>query len=100
MANDKGDNEMIPEWMLCTDLLEFTLHLRKTSARRPSDVGCATSHCLKWGHVPPKEVGRIAQHVAEEAGRKEGKDGRIPRPINMKYTFAYIIIMKYTFLQL
>ena len=29
VANDKGDNEMIPG--LCTDLLVFALQLRKTS---------------------------------------------------------------------
>ena len=34
---NKGDNEMILG--LCTDLLEFALQLRKTSARRPSDEG-------------------------------------------------------------
>ena len=40
VANDKGDNEMIPG--LCTNLLALALWLRKTpgnSAGRPSDEG-------------------------------------------------------------
>jgi hypothetical protein len=40
VANDMGDNEMILG--LCTDLLAFSLQLRKTpetSARRPTDKG-------------------------------------------------------------
>ena len=32
---------------LCTDIMEFTLRLRKISAWGPSDEGCTTSHCLK-----------------------------------------------------
>jgi hypothetical protein len=35
-VNDEGYNEMVPE--LFTDLLEFTLWLKKTTARRPSAV--------------------------------------------------------------
>ena len=58
---------------LCTDLLAFTLQLRKTSARRPSDDGSATSHRLNWGSLPPIEVGRIAQHVRKGEDRKEVK---------------------------
>jgi hypothetical protein len=31
-------------------------------------------HPLKWGPLPPNDIGRIAYHVSEE-GRQEGKDG-------------------------
>jgi hypothetical protein len=41
---------------------------------KPSDEGCATSHRLKWGPFPSNEVGRIAKHVRDGEGRKEGKD--------------------------
>ena len=33
---------------LCPNLLEFTLPLRKTPAKRQSDVGCVTGHRLKY----------------------------------------------------
>ena len=40
--------------------------LRKTSARRSSDEVYVTSHFLKWGSLPPDEVGR-----REKEGKKE-----------------------------
>jgi hypothetical protein len=52
-ANDEGDNETIPG--LCTELLEFTLGLRKSpdkSTRRPSDEGYVTGHRFKWRPAP------------------------------------------------
>ena len=67
-ANDKGHNDR----KLCTDLLEFILQLRKSSARRPFNEGCETSHVLKWGPLP-SNVGRITQHAREGEGRKKGK---------------------------
>ena len=75
VANDKGDNEMIPG--LCTDLLAFALQLSKTpeNLRRKFDEGTVRRHCLKWGPFPPNEVSRIAQHVRKGEGRKGGKDG-------------------------
>ena len=36
--------------------------------------GCANGCCLKWGPLPPNEVGRFAQHVRKEVGKKEGND--------------------------
>ena len=66
-VNDKGDNEM--KMGLCIDLSAFTLRLRKMrkpSARRPSDEGCAINHRLKSGPLPPNDVGKIAQHVRGE----------------------------------
>ena len=72
VANDKDDNEMIPG--LCSDLLAFSLQLRKTSARRPS-MNTATSYRLKCLPFPPNEVGRITQHVRRGEGSKEGKGG-------------------------
>ena len=32
-------------------------------AKRPSNIGCATGHCLKWGPLPPNGSGKIAQKV-------------------------------------
>ena len=49
--------------------MAFTLQLWKTSDRRQSDEGCATSHRLKWSPLPPNDVCRILQHVREEKGR-------------------------------
>ena len=66
-ANDIGDNEMIPG--VCTNILKFNPQLRKTP--ETIDKGIATSHLLKWGPLPPKEVGRIACHV-----RKDRRKGR------------------------
>ena len=39
------------------------------------DEGCVIIHLLKWGPLPPNEIGRIAQHVSNGKGGKEGKDG-------------------------
>jgi hypothetical protein len=36
----------------------------------------ATSNFLSWGLIPPNDTGRIAQHVKEEKGRKERKEGK------------------------
>ena len=64
---------MIPG--LWTDLLAFTLQLRKTPARGQAvDNGCVTSRRLKRCPLLPNEVGRIAQHSRKEEGRKEGKN--------------------------
>ena len=43
--------------------------------QQPSHDGCATSHRLKWGPLPPKGVRTIAQHIKEREGRKIGKEG-------------------------
>ena len=37
-------------------------------------MGCAKSRCLKWGPLPPNGISRIAQHVGNGEGGKEGKD--------------------------
>ena len=60
---------MIPG--LCTDLLTFNLRLRKTSARRPTDESCSTTHCLKWGPLQENDVCRSEKHVRKgEVGEK------------------------------
>ena len=64
-------NEIIAGVGLCTNLLAFNFKQRKTSARRSSDKGCATSHCLKWGHLPPNYIVRISQHIRKGERRKE-----------------------------
>jgi hypothetical protein len=63
LTDYEGGNEM------CTYLLAFTL------ARTPSNESFTTSHRARRGPLPPNEVDRIAQHVREGEGRKEGKDG-------------------------
>ena len=45
---------------------------QKISARRSSDEGCGISHRLKWDHLSPNDVVRIAQYVREEEERLEG----------------------------
>ena len=67
-ANDNGDNEMMPGAV--HELLAFTVWLRKTSAKRPSDEGCANSHRLKWSPLPPNDVGSISERAREGEGRK------------------------------
>ena len=57
------------------DFLAFTLRMRKTSIRRPSEEGFATSHRLKWGTLLPNDAVKIAQHVTAGEGRKSGKGG-------------------------
>ena len=49
--------------------------LRKTSARRSCDEGCATRYRLKWGPLPANEVDSIAQHVRRGDGWKEERNG-------------------------
>ena len=66
-------------WMLC--LLTFTLGLRKTSARRQSDEGCATSQGLKWGPLPPNYIGRTTQPFREGGGRRKGWRGLVTRKV-------------------
>ena len=46
---------------LWTDLLAFTLRLRKITESNRKE----TSHRLKWDPLPPNEVGGIAQQVRE-----------------------------------
>ena len=57
-------------WGLCTDLLVFTLKLRKTLARRPSDGGAVQPVIVSnEGPLPPNQVGRIAQYLRKGEGR-------------------------------
>ena len=68
IGNDKGDN--------FTDLLAFILRFRKTVeiwVSRMSDEICRISHHLKWGPLPPNDIGRIAQQTRE--GNKRIKWG-------------------------
>ena len=75
-AND-NDDEM-KSGAVHRELLAFTLRLRKprkTSARRQSDEGSASSHHLKWGPLPQNYLGRIPQYIRDGEGRKEENDG-------------------------
>ena len=40
-----------------------------------SDEGHMTSQHLKWGPLPPNDVGKIAQYFRKGEGRNDGKDG-------------------------
>ena len=66
--SDKGDNVLNTGDVHRSP--EFSLRLRKTLARKPSDEGCATSHGLKWGPLLPNDIGRFIQNS------KEGKEGK------------------------
>ena len=58
-------------WGLYTDLLAFTLRLRKTPARRQS---LGNSHPLKWGPFSLDDgIPIFAQHILEEESRKRGR---------------------------
>ena len=57
-TNDTCDNDMITEAVhrspdICLTAEE---NLPKTSARKPSDKGCATSHRFKWDPLLPNEA--------------------------------------------
>ena len=43
---------------------------------RPSDEGCATSHRLKQGPLPPNEVARIVGYRNHEGKKNERKKGQ------------------------
>ena len=74
VANDKGDNEMILG--LCTDLLEFALQLRKTSASRPSmKVVLPVIPSNEVPYLKMRSVCMIAQHIRKGEGRKQGTGG-------------------------
>jgi hypothetical protein len=47
---------------MCSIYLTAEKKPRKTSARILHE-NCTTSHHLKWGHLPPNEVARIAQNI-------------------------------------
>ena len=75
--NDKGDNEMMIPGAV-QNLLAVTLRLRKSPeklSKETVDEDSETIHRLKWGPLPPNEVGRIAQHVKKGKGRKKERAG-------------------------
>ena len=63
------------------------------------DLGCATSHRLKWGSLPPNEVGRIAQHVRKGEGRKNGVKSGLTQPpqtgMDFKFNICVTSILRY-----
>ena len=65
LANDKGDNEMIPRAAHISPGICFT-------PEKIVDEGCATSQRYKWGPLLINEVGRIAQYIRNGKKRKEG----------------------------
>ena len=71
VANNNGDNEMIPE--PCTDLMAFALKLRKISARRPSDEGAGRPVIASNGipFLQMRSVGSHSMSGREKEGNKE-----------------------------
>ena len=67
VSNDKGDNEIIPGAVHRS--LAFDLQLRKRLENLTYVTFDATSYRLKWGPLPPNEIGRIAQHVRRKKER-------------------------------
>ena len=69
LANDKE----IMKWYqgLCTDLLGFTLQMRKTPENHRRRRLCySVYHRLKCGSLPPN-TGKISQHVRKGEGRND-----------------------------
>ena len=67
LANDKGDNEMIPRAAHISPGICFT-------PEKIVDEGCATSQRYKWGPLLINEVGRISQQVQKGEGREKEED--------------------------
>ena len=74
---NKGDNEMTPRAVHRSPGIYFTAEENpgKPQLGETVDEGSANSHILKWGPLPPNEVGRITQHIRNGRGRKEGRCG-------------------------
>ena len=74
-ANGKGDNEMIPGTVHRSHGIYLTA---EGNSGKPlledHHEGCATSHRLKWGPLPPNDVSRTTQHVSKREGRKKLND--------------------------
>jgi hypothetical protein len=65
LANDKGNNEKIPGAVHRYPGIHFIAEEIPVIPQL-GDYGrrLATSHCLKWGEIPPNEVGRIAHSTS------------------------------------
>ena len=59
--------------MLCTDLLEFALQLRKTPDRRPSDEG-AVRPVIASNGVPFLQMRSVGSHSSSDREREGKKD--------------------------
>ena len=73
VANDKGHNEITLG--LCTDLLAFTLQLRKTSARGLFGEG-AVRPVIASNGVPFLKMRSVGSHITSGRKRKELRKGR------------------------
>ena len=71
VANDKGDNEMVPGAVHRSPGICLTAE-ENSGKPQAGDLlmkGCADKHRLKWGPFPLNEVGMFAQHVRKGEGR-------------------------------
>jgi hypothetical protein len=101
---NKCDNEIIPGAIhrsrgVYLTVEEFILQLRKTPENlsyETVDQDSATSHSFKWDLLPPNEVVRIAQHVRNGEGSKEGKDGNHQFHITLSRKLKQAIIQTIT----
>jgi hypothetical protein len=74
-AKDNG-NEVKPMTVHRSSVIYLWLRKAwKSSIWRPSEEGCVTNPCFKWGPLPPNDVSRNAQHFRKGEGRREGKYG-------------------------
>ena len=89
VANDKDDNEIIPEAFHRSPGIRLTAEENSGKLQLgDSDMkGRATGHRLKWGPFPPNEVDRVAQYIRERDERKEGKDEE-------RFSIALLLYMK------
>ena len=65
----------------------FTFQLRKTPENlyyKTVDKDCVTSHRLKWGPLPPNEVGRFSKHVMRKEKVKKEMTGSKNKNRNKK----------------
>ena len=98
-ADDKDDNGIILGSVHRShSICPTTGKPRKTSARMPSNKGCAASHRLKWDPLPPNQDGRIPKHIRKgEEGKEEmtgqGKAAPLLKliPCLMKILCSYIV---------
>ena len=97
VANDKGDNEMIPgavhrSTVICLTAEENPgkLQLGDRLIKR-----CANSPRLKWNPLPPKEVSRVAQHIRKgERGKGQGASRNL-QTLDFKlgyYHYVYVLL--------
>ena len=70
---DKDKSDEIIRWGVHRSL-GIQLTTERNPVRRQFDEDSETSHCLKWGTVPPMYFGRITQTIKDKEGKNELKN--------------------------